>query len=58
MSEIYTLVENESCDWYVIPFDKKDEWWDKWHAEDDLPKWAIYVQDPGHVTFTEWKCTL
>lgn len=51
----YTLVPNESCDWYVIPRDKRDEWWDKWHVDDDVPPWAIYVQDPGSISFDSYE---
>lgn len=54
----YTLVESESCDWYVIPTAKKDEWDEKWRDADDLPDWAKYVQDPGWVTFDVYECKL
>lgn len=54
----FTLVSSESSDWYVIPVDKVEEWWESWHGCEDLPDWAVYVQDPGHVEFDEYRCTL
>lgn len=54
----YTLVSSESGDWYVIPANKSDEWFEKWDIAENPPKWAVYVQDPGHVEFTNWRSTL
>lgn len=51
------LVSSESGDWYVIPKEKVEEWWDKWSFEDP-PSWALYVQSPDFVTLYEWESTL
>lgn len=63
----FVLVQTESCDWYVIPLVKRKAW-AAWEARsmsdpyangsDEPPDWAEYVQDPGHVVFSDWKCTL
>lgn len=61
------LVQTEECSWYVIPVAKLAmwrEWEDKSRADpyaegsDEPPKWAKYVQDPGHVEFYNWRSTL
>ena len=52
-----TLVETESTDWYVIPVERRDEWFEKWYCHEDVPDWAIYVQDPGHVEFETFERT-
>lgn len=55
---LYTLVNNESGDWYVIPVDRVDEWEQWLYPEDgeigDVPDWAEYVQDPSGVVFSKW----
>ena len=54
----FTLVQSESCDWYVVPVERRDEWYEKWCCHEDVPSWAVYVQDPGHVQFDIFECTL
>ena len=41
---MYALVQSESSDYYVIPEDKIDVWYDKWCFKENLPKWATYVE--------------
>lgn len=52
------LVMNESSDWYVVPIEKRDEWYDKWSYTDDPPNWAIYIQDPESIILYEWEDNL
>jgi hypothetical protein len=51
-----TLAQSESCDWYVIPAEKIEEWYDKWTFEEELPEWAVYVESPGRIRFKEYEC--
>jgi hypothetical protein len=50
----FQLVKSESCDWYVIPEGRSEEFW-KIELKGKIPKWAEYVQDAECITFTEWK---
>jgi len=53
----YVLVQDQSCHWYVIPTDKKAEWF-QWcesdESEDGIsPDWAYgFGGGPESVTFT------
>lgn len=49
----YCLVQSESCDWYVIPANKRQQWYDRYMFADNPPKWATYV-DLNTFTFDAW----
>ena len=55
---IYTLVESESGDWFIVPVERTEEFVEFELAHATTPSWAIYVQSPEHVTFTTWECDL
>lgn len=54
----YTLVQDDSCHWYIIPADKKEDWY-KWEQSEEaelghIPDWADHFgSGPEAVTFTD-----
>jgi len=56
----YILIQDNDCHWYVIPVDKKNEWF-KWEESDDyelgvIPDWAKEVNgSPTLVKFKEYR---
>jgi len=53
----FRVVQDESCHWYIIPENKKDEW-DEWAVSDDamdgvVPDWAEEAN--MHVSFLTFK---
>lgn len=54
----YFLSQDDSCHWYLIPADRREEW-DTWRnlASDDersweVPDFARFIDNPSFVTFT------
>ncbi len=52
------LVQSESGDWYIIPFERLDDWDESGFIDDNPPNWAIYVQSPRFVILHEWSSSL
>ena len=59
----YTFVQDESCDWYIVPVEKLQEfltWWDRCEDDEDFgfnppPDWAQYCQEPGAISFDNYE---
>ena len=53
---MYTIVQSESSDWYIIPVDKENEWEEtvrfEYEGEED---WVMFIGDPSNVSFNEYK---
>mgnify|MGYP000889178198 CR=1 len=55
----HILVQDEDSHWYVIPENKKEEWYKFFEDEEypykDLPNWAERVNgSPSNVTFKNY----
>ncbi len=60
METEFMLIQDDSCDWYVIPADRHDEWgefcgqdfanWDGY-----MPQWARYVPSTERVKFKSFR---
>jgi len=56
----HILIQDNDCHWYVIPDDKRQEWFAWCESEnygyEDLPSWANEVGgSPCLVKFKEWR---
>ena len=47
---MYTLVQSESSDWFIIPADKLGQWYDEDMFEDDI-EYATYISDASSIRF-------
>jgi len=57
---MYTLVQDNDCHWYVIPEDKRKNWYE-WRSLPPgdpkswiVPKYAHRVDGPHTVSFPNW----
>lgn len=40
----YILIQDNDCHWYVIPYEREEEWYDWTDSEsDDVPDWAYRI---------------
>ena len=46
----FTFAQSESGDWFIIPKDKQDVFWEDELNDRDID-YATYVNDPSCVTF-------
>lgn len=62
MYEDYILTQDNDCHWYVIPYEKEEEWGDFLELDPDdedswdVPDWAEQVGgSPSLVKFSEYR---
>jgi hypothetical protein len=55
----FTIVDNDSCDPYIIPVDKLDHWYNEWmfseaYDNGEIPGYAVYCGS-NRVTFKRYE---
>lgn len=58
MNSGHFLVQDDDCHWYIIPFEKTEEWY-KFLESDDAelgvePEWAKRVDGPHRILIYEY----
>lgn len=59
----YALVQDDSCHWYLVPWEKKDEFWEYIDAVENFdyssgdiypqePEWAKRIDGPHSLVIT------
>lgn len=62
----YALMQDDSCHWYLVPWDKKDEFWEYIDAVENYdyngeepypqkPEWAKAIDGPQSLAIIEWE---
>lgn len=54
---MYSLIQDDSCHWYVIPSDKRKEaleYLDDPYTDLDWPEWLIPIDSPESIKFNSY----
>lgn len=57
----YCLIQSESCDWYIVPYSKKqeaEEYLEVTYSEEEWPpqpEWLRAIDGPHRLVFSQWE---
>lgn len=55
MSEAKAMVMTESGDWYLVDYDKREQFWEDELEENDIDYFAQYIGSPSAVKILEYE---